>query len=103
MNNTKYNVIITDEFYRLLDMHIEFLARVSVKAARKLNREVLEKTISLSEFPERYPIWLTDYALNIKYRNILVEKRYLIIYYVDGEDVFVDYLFDSRMDNERFL
>jgi len=101
--NNNFNVIISKEFYRMLDCHIEFLTRVSAPAARKLNKAVFNAITSLAERANSYPVWIKDYAADVQYRCILVNKRYLIIYYVAGENIFVDYLFDSRMDNSKFF
>lgn len=52
----------------------------------------------MEEFPERNP-WLSDpYIPAGKYRKLLMGKRYLLIYQVKGDTVYVDYVVDCRQD-----
>ena len=94
----KYKVIISDEAAQMLVSHSRFLAQVSEKAALDLIAEFSEKAKSLEEFPERNP-WLSDpYIPAGKYRKLLMGKRYLLIYQIKGDTVYVDYVVDCRQD-----
>ena len=94
----KYTVIISDEAAQMLVSHSRFLAQVSETAALKIIDEFNEKVKSLEEFPERNP-GLSDPLIPAgKYRKILMEKRYLLIYQLKGSTVYVDAVLDCRQD-----
>lgn len=82
----------------MLVQHARFLAQVSTQAADKLRIDIVEAAKSLQEFPERGS-WLTDPLLPAnKYRKILVDQRYLLIYQIKDDTVYIDYIVDCRQD-----
>lgn len=94
----RYHVIISERAGEMLMQHFRFLAQVSIQAADKLRRDVVEAAKSLQEFPERGS-WLTDPLLPAnKYRKLLVDKRYLLIYQIKDDTVYIDYILDCRQD-----
>ena len=94
----KFSVIISDEAVQMLISHARFLARVSEVAALRLVDEFNEKTKSLEEFPERNP-WFDDPLIpGRKYRKLLMAKRYLLVYQVKADTVYVDAVVDCRQD-----
>ncbi len=96
--NKKCTVIVSDEAAQMLVSHAYFLAQVSEKAALDLVAEFSAKAKSLEEFPGRNP-WLSDPLVpEGKYRKFLVAKRYLLIYQVKGDNVYVDAVVDCRQD-----
>ena len=99
----KYKTTVSQNTFQMLDKHIFFLAKVSTKAAHSLRKTFVRTIKSLNNNPKRYPLWLPQFKLSKPYRNILINKRYLIIFYIDGNNIFVDYLLDCRMNNEKFF
>lgn len=96
--NNHYEVIISDESVQMLVSHTRFLSQVSESAAMRLIKAFQESTASLKEFPERNP-WLNDPLITKgKYRKLLLEKRYLLIYQVRGSVVYIDAVVDTRQD-----
>jgi len=96
--NKIYKVIISDEATQMLVSHARFLAQVNETAALQLIAEFNEKAKSLEGFPERNP-WLSDDLVPAsKYRKLLMAKRYLLIYQVKGDTVYVDAVVDCRQD-----
>jgi len=94
----QYNIIISDRAGEILIQHARFLAQVSIKAAEELRTNIIEAARSLQVLPERGP-WLSDPALPTnKYRKLLVDKRYLLIYQIKDDTVFLDYIVDCRQD-----
>lgn len=94
----RYLVIVSDEAAQMLVSHARFLAQVNETAAQQLISEFGEKAKSLERFPERNP-WLTGPLLpSGKYRKLLMAKRYLLIYQVKGDKVYVDAVVDCRQD-----
>ncbi|MFA7572741.1 MAG: type II toxin-antitoxin system RelE/ParE family toxin [Lutispora sp.] len=93
-----YRVIVSDEAAQMLVSHARFLAQVSETAAQHLITEFGEKAKSLENFPQRNP-WLSDLLVPLgKYRKLLMAKRYLLIYQVKGDTVYVDAVIDCRQD-----
>jgi len=98
-----YNVVISDAALAMLDSHVEFLARVSKQAATNLMDAVLDDIASLSQFPERFPLFESTFIPYGRYRKMLSAKRYLLLYEISGNDVCVDYIVDCRQDYEWLL
>ncbi|MEA4926966.1 MAG: type II toxin-antitoxin system RelE/ParE family toxin [Syntrophomonadaceae bacterium] len=96
--NKTYQVLISDEAAQMLVFHARFLAQVSETAALSLIAEFNEKTKSLEQFAERNP-WLSDPLVPAgKYRKLLMAQRYLLVYQVKGDRVYVDAVVDCRQD-----
>ncbi|NLK51040.1 MAG: type II toxin-antitoxin system RelE/ParE family toxin [Syntrophomonadaceae bacterium] len=96
--NKIYKVIISDEAAQMLVYHARFLAQVSETAVLSLVAEFNEKAKSLEQFPERN-LRLSDPLVPAgKYRKLLMAKRYLLVYQMKGDSVYVDTVVDCRQD-----
>jgi len=96
--NKRYDVVISGEATQMLVSHARFLAQVSEPAALRLIEVFQEKAMSLEQFPERNP-WLTDPLIPTgKFRKLLLEKRYLLVYQIKKRTVYVDSVVDTRQD-----
>ncbi len=94
----QYDVLISHEATQMLVSHARFLAQVSESAATRLIAAFQESTSTLTQFPERSP-WLTDPLIpQGKYRKLLLEKRYLLVYQIKEKTVYVDAVIDTRQD-----
>ena len=103
MANKEYNVIISDRAASELRNHIAFLARVAPDAAKRLHKELISEIESLAFMPESFP-WLYHELLpKNKYRKKLAAKRYLLIYQIKGNTVYLDYILDCRLDYRNLL
>lgn len=101
--NKSYQVIISDEATQMLLSHVRFLAQVSEVAALRLIEAFQEKTNSLKQFPDRN-LYLNDKMLAVgKYQKLLLEKRYLLVYQIKEEIVYVDAVVDTRQDYSWLL
>ena len=99
----EYTVVISDEATQMLVSHSRFLAQVSESAAFQLIAEFECKVNSLKTFPECNP-WLSDPLLPAgKYRKLLMAKKYLLIYQVKGNTVYIDAVVDCRQDYNWLL
>ena len=98
MENVEYNVSVSDAALAMLDAHVEFLARVSPSAATRLMDEALDDIASLSNNPQRYPAYISEFVSPNRYRKMLTAKRYLVLYEIDSKNVYVDYIVDCRSD-----
>ena len=80
----------------MLDKQIEYLAQISSDAAVKLKNAFLNEIRSLETMPLRYPLLQSEYIQSGKYRKMLVERRYLVIYQMKENTVYVDFIVDCR-------
>jgi hypothetical protein len=94
----RYNVAIQAPAAEMLLHHARFLAGVSERAARRLTDEFVKQAKTLEVMPERCP-WLMDPAApERKYRKLIFEKHYMLLFQIIGDDVFVDAMVDCRQD-----
>jgi plasmid stabilization system protein ParE len=94
----RYHIIFSYRAGEMLVQHVRFSAQVSTEAAEKLRIDVVEAAELLQDFPERGS-WLSDPVLPAnKYRKMLVNKRYLLIYQIKDDTVFIEYIVDCRSD-----
>lgn len=96
--NEDYIVIISDTATQMLVSHARFLVQKSEKAAQDLINEFKTAAKSLEKYPDRNS-WLSDPVLTLKkYRKLLMYKRYMLIYQVKNDSVYIDYIVDCRQD-----
>lgn len=101
--NKRYKVVISDEATQMLISHARFLAQASEYAAMRLIETFKIKSKSLEQFPERNP-WLVDPFIPLgKYRRLLLEKRYLLVYQIKENPVYVDAVVDTGQDYRWLL
>lgn len=96
--NKKYKVIVSDRAKRMLGMHMRFMAQVSKDAAAAKKKELMAAMRSLSQMPERFPFFQEMYIMPNKYHKMFVDKWYLILYQIQDDTVYVDYILDCRKD-----
>jgi plasmid stabilization system protein ParE len=106
-SKSKYTLRVSERAAEMLVAHVRFLARLSENAALRLIREFEKNAEKLESTPEIYP-WLSDPLLpHHKYRKLLFEKRYLIIYQVKTgrpkDYVYIDAVVDCRQDYHWLL
>lgn len=94
----KYKVIVSDRAKRMLGTHIRFLAQVNKEAAVEKKKELMSAIRSLSQMPQRFPFFEETYITPNKYHKMFVEKWYLILYQIQDDLVYIDYILDCRKD-----
>lgn len=102
MAQPKYNVSIARRADRMLLSHTEFLARVSLAAARRLLADFRKVTKQLGDNPLAFPFADEVDAAGIPpstYRKCLLDKRYKALYIVENTDVYIDAIIDCRQEN----
>ncbi len=97
-DNKTYKVIASDRAKQMLGTHIRFMAQVNKDAARKKKEEIITALRSLSKMPQRFPFFEEMYIPHNKYHKMFVEKWYLILYQIQDDTVYVDYILDCRRD-----
>ncbi len=94
----QYNIIVSERTQQMLAGHIRFLAQKSPDAARRVKTDLLNSILSLSQMPERFPFLNNDFITPNKYHKMIVAKRYLVLYQIKEQTVYVDYVVDCRQD-----
>ena len=92
--NKTYAVVISKRATQMLVSHAAFLAKVSREAADRLVTSFETAANSLAVMPERCA-WLIP---RNKYRKILFESRYLLLFQIRDNTVYVDAVVDCRQD-----
>ena len=99
----KYNVLWHSEAFQDISEHILFLKNVNFDAAIKLRNSLFESVNSLKEFPESNPIFEMPGNFPFVVRKKIINKRYLILYIVEGNNVEVFRVLDSRKKFEYLI
>ena len=99
----KYPVIVSDPARRMIERHYRFLLQTTPQGAEKMKTALLTSLKSLAELPERHPFLQSPYLPRNKYRKMVVEQRYLVLYQIHEDNVFVDLVIDGREDYQWLL
>lgn len=94
----KYKVIVSDRAKRMLGTHIRFMAQVSKQAAAEKKKEIMAAMRPLSQMPQRFPFFEELYIMPNKYHKMFIEKWYLVLYQIQDDTVYVEYILDCRKD-----
>lgn len=93
-----YQVKISPKGNEMLVDHAAFLAGASEKAAFRLIKAFREGAKALARFPERCP-WLWDDMLpKHKYRKLIFADKYLALFQIIGDTVYIEYVVNCRQD-----
>ena len=98
MADKKYKVIVSDRTKRMLGAHIRFMAQVNKDAASTKKKEIITAIRSLNHMPQRFPFFEEAYIPQNKYHKMFIEKWYLILYQIQDDTVYVEYIVDCRKD-----
>ena len=99
----KYNIVWRPEAQLDLIAHITFMSNVSFDVALELRRVFFEEVSSLTSFPERNPLFEMPDGFPFNTRKKVVNKRYLIIYAVDNDNVKIYRILDARKQFEYLI
>lgn len=98
MTDKKYKVIVSDRAKRMLGAHIRFIAQVNKDAASRKKKEIIAAIRSLNHMPQRFPFFEEAYIPPNKYHKMFIEKWYLVLYQIQDDTVYVEYIVDCRKD-----
>jgi len=103
MNNAdkKYKVVVDPAVNDRMYDHFEFLARVDETAAEKFLDKLVEDMHSLEWMPYRNPVFNRPYIKAGKYRYMVSNKRYLIVYQIADDIVHIDDVQDARQAYDK--
>ena len=99
----KYRVVVSPRAARQLSQHAAFVARLDEAVARKLTREFSECAAALAEMPFRWPLLRSSVFSHEKYRKVIFDTWYLLLYQVREDVVYIEYVIDGRQDYEWLL
>lgn len=97
-DNKRYKVIVSDRARRMLETHIRFMAQANKQAAVAKKKEIMTAMRSLSQVPQRFPFFEGLYIAPNKYHKLFIEKWYLVLYQIQDDTVYVEYILDCRKD-----
>ena len=97
-DSKRYKVIVSDRAKRMLGTHIRFMAQVDKQAAAAKKKEIMTAMRSLSQMPQRFPFFEEQYITPNKYHKMFIEKWYLVLYQIQDDTVYVDYILDCRKE-----
>ena len=98
VSSSKYKVIVSDRAKRMLGTHIRFMAQVDKKAAEAKKEGIMAALRSLSQMPQRFPFFEESYITPNKYHKMFIEKWYLVLYQIQDNTIYVEYILDCRKD-----
>ena len=98
MSDKKYKVIVSDRAKRMLGTHIRFMAQVNKDAAKTKKQELMEAMRSLERMPQRFPFFEEAYIPTNKYHKMFIPQWYLVLYQIQDDTVYVEYILDCRKD-----
>ena len=94
----KYRVIVSNRAAQMLVSHAAFLAQVNEPAAERLVSAFEEAASSLEQMPHRCPWLMGEYIPRNTYRHLIFQKRYMLIFQIKDDTVYIDYVIDGRQD-----
>jgi len=99
----KYNVEIMPAANRKLGHHIEFLARASKPAAKRLYSDYQNALKFLEKSPESCPPYITQKLsdANLKYKLFGNKDRYRIVFEMIDNNVFAYDIQDCRQGTDK--
>jgi len=99
----EYHVYIAPAANDRMAEHVEFVARFSEDAAYRLVDALMDGIRSLKQMPFRNPAYNRPYLPVDKYRSLVINKRYRIVYQVEDDCVYVDDIQDSRQSEDKSI
>ncbi|MCD5414835.1 MAG: type II toxin-antitoxin system RelE/ParE family toxin [Clostridiales bacterium] len=98
MSSKKHTIIVSKRAVSMMRNHACFLANVSKEAANEFVDLFRNKIKALEFMPQRNPYLNHSELPQNKYRKLVIKKRYIVIYQIKRNNVYVDYIVDSRQD-----
>ena len=99
----QYKIIVSNRAKEEMGSHIAFLANINTNAAKNLKGELIKSIRLLATMPTRYGFINDEYITPNKYHKMLVSSRYLLIYQIKDDTVYVEFIVDCRQDYQWLL
>lgn len=92
----QFEIIIASKAQTDIAECVSFVLNVSKEAAINLMNNIYDSIETLKTFPERNPTFEMPKPFPFIIRKQIVDKRYVILYSIEGDNVFVYRIIDSR-------
>ena len=99
----KYKVIVAEEALLMLGSFIDFIAAKDPKAASAWKNQFYNSIKTLSDFPFMYPILNLRDSILKKYHKCVVNKQVIILYQIEENNVYIDWIIESNQDFYHLL
>lgn len=93
----RYKIIVSDRAKRMLGTHIRFMEQVNKQAAVK-KKEIMTAMRFLSQMPQRFLFFEELHITSNKYHKMFIENWYLVLYQIQDDTVYVEYILDCCKD-----
>ena len=98
-----YKIIITSKAQSDLSSCIAFVLNVSKEAAFNLANDIYASIQSLTNFPEKNPIFEMPKPFPFTIRKQIVNKRYVLLYAIENRSIVIYCILDSRRNFDYLL
>ena len=95
----KYKIIVSRHVAGHLRSHVEFISRVSIKAARQFVAEYEDVLNRMEENPLQFQID-TSFDNPDEYRRAVFGKWYKCLFVIDGTTIYLESVVDCRQEIE---
>lgn len=99
----EYEVVLSKRAAQMLTAQAAYLAQLDKQLAHRLVKDFREAADSLRHFPYRSPRLYANLIPAEKYRKLIFDKRYLILYQILDRKVYIEYVIDGKQDYEWLL
>ena len=98
-----YSIIISSLAQDDIASCIAFVMNVSKQAAIELKNDIFVSIETLTNFPERNATFSMPSKFSQTIRKLIVDKRYVVLYSIEGTNVVVYRIIDSRRQFDYLL
>jgi len=96
-----YSVIVSTAAREALHKHVEFLARVSIPAARRLSASFRKELHKLAKDPYPYPNEDSPALPPNTYKKAFISHWHKLVFLIDKQHVYIDYVVDCRQSDDK--
>lgn len=98
-----YKIIITSKAQTDLSSCVAFVLNVSKEAAFNLANDIYASIQSLTNFPEKNPVFEMPKPFPFTIRKQIVNKRYVLLYAIENSNIVIYRILDSRRKFDYLL
>ena len=96
----KYKIVVSPLALNMLDDILKFIAISNYKKADETRKKIIQGIRQITVFPYKHPVlFFKDYLKN-NYRKVVVDNKYLVIYQVIKNTIYVEYIVDCKQENK---
>jgi plasmid stabilization system protein ParE len=96
-------VILLPKALENLNKIYRFISNVNERAAAETYNAILDKVELLKSFPAIAPLEPLLVGCKRQLRALLVKKIYKVIYYIEGETIYISNVWDCRQNPQRLI